>query len=129
MNDNHDAPIARHPRVFKTYELLNRHYWWLSQLKDVKMYVKGCSACQQNKALRQKKAAPLNPHTPPESPWESISLDVIGLLPESNGFNAILSVIDQFSKNDLPYPDDYRVIDKRIDQYIPKTDPEIARNP
>ena len=25
-------------------------------------------------------------------------LDVIGLLPESNGFNAILSVIDQFSK-------------------------------
>ena len=62
------------------------------------MYVKGCSACQQNKASRQKKATPLNPHTPPESPWESISLDVIGLLPESNGFNAILSVIDRFSK-------------------------------
>ena len=94
LNDNHDAPIAGHPEVFKTYELLNLYYWWPSQLKDVKTYVKGCSACQQNKASRQKKAAPLNPHTPPESPWESISLDIIGPLPESNGFNAILSVID-----------------------------------
>ena len=98
LNDNHDAPIAGHPGVFKTYELINCHYWWPSQLKDVKMYVKGCSTCQQNKASRQKKAALLNPHTPPESPWESISLDIIGPLPESNGFNAILSVIDQFSK-------------------------------
>ena len=78
LNDNHDAPIARHPGVFKTYELINHHYWWPSQLKDIKMYVKGCSTCQQNKALRQKKAAPLNPHRLPESPWESILLDVIG---------------------------------------------------
>ena len=28
LNDNHDAPIAGHPGVFKTYELLNPHYWW-----------------------------------------------------------------------------------------------------
>ena len=98
LKDNHDAPIAGHPEVFKTYELLNHHYWWPSQLKDVKTYVKGCSTCQQNKASRQKKAALLNPHMPPELPWESILLDIIGPLPESNGFNAILSVIDQFSK-------------------------------
>ena len=97
-DDNHDAPIASYPGVFKTCELLNHYYWWLSQLRDVKTYVKGCSACQQNKALRQKKATPLNPHTLPESPWESISLDIIKPLPESNGFNAILSVIDRFSK-------------------------------
>ena len=94
LHDNHDMPIVGHPRVFKTYKLINRHYWWLSQLRDVKTYVKGCITCQQNKASRQKKAAPLNPHPPPESPWESISLDIIGPLPESNGFNAILSVID-----------------------------------
>ena len=95
LNNHHDAPIARHPGVFKTYELLNHHYWWPSQLKDIKTYVKGCSTCQQNKASRQKKAAPLNPHTLPNSPWESILLDIIGPLPESN---AILLVIDQFSK-------------------------------
>ena len=48
--------------------------------------------------MRQKKAAPLNPHMPPELPWESISLDIIGPLPDSNGYNTILSVIDQLSK-------------------------------
>ena len=98
LNDNHNAPIAGHLGVFKTYELINHYYWWPSQLKDVKAYVKGCFTCQQNKASRQKKATLLNPHTPPELPWESISLDIIGPLPESNGFNAILSVIDHFSK-------------------------------
>ena len=101
--------IAGHPRVFKTHELINRHYWWLSQLRDVKTYVKGCITCQQNKASRQKKAAPLNPHPLPESPWESISLDIIGLLPKSNGFDAILSVIDRFSKMIclIPKPQSY----------------------
>ena len=98
LHDNHDMPIAGHPRIFKTYELINQHYWWPSQLRDIKTYVKGCITCQQNKASRQKKAALLNPHPPPESFWESISLDIIGPLPEYNGFNAILSVINQFSK-------------------------------
>ena len=98
MNDNHDVPIAGHPGVFKTYKLINCCYWWPSQLKDIKTYVEGCSTCQQNKALRQKKAALFNPHMPTESPWESISIDIIGPLPKSNGLNAILSVIDQFSK-------------------------------
>ena len=77
LNDNHDAPIAGHPGVFKTYELLNCHYWWPSQLKDVKTYVKECSTCQQNKVSRQKKATLLNPHMLPELPWESILLDII----------------------------------------------------
>ena len=94
MSGNHDVPIAGHPDIFKTYELINHHYWWPSQLKDVKTYVKGCVTCKQNEALRQKGATLLNPHPPPESPWESISLDIIGLLPKSNGFNAILSIID-----------------------------------
>ena len=60
LNDNHDTPIAGHPKVFKTYELINCYYWWPSQLKDIKTYVKGCSTCQQNKVSRQKKATPLN---------------------------------------------------------------------
>ena len=172
LNNNYDAPIAGHPRVFKTYKLINWYYWWLSQLKDIKTYIEGCSTCQQNKASRQKKATPLNPHPLPESPWESILLDIIGLLPESNGFNAILSVIDQFSKmihlipspatrvtlgihinrhyrataqvqwiqchlishwpilqDDLPYSNNHRVINERIDQHLPKTDLEAAWNP
>ena len=41
---------------------------------------------------------PLHPHSIPEGPWQEVSADLIGPLPESKGFNAVLAVIDQFSK-------------------------------
>jgi len=47
---------------------------------------------------RQAKANPLHPHNTPTSPWQDISADLIGPVPESKGFNAILAVIDWFSK-------------------------------
>jgi transposase InsO family protein len=34
----------------------------------------------------------------PGGPWEDISADLISPLPESKGHNAILAIIDQFSK-------------------------------
>ena len=98
LYDNHDAPIAGHPGIFKTEELIRRQYWWPTLGSDVKKYVKGCDSCQRNKASRQSKATELHPHEVPTTPWESISLDIIGPVPESRGYNAILAVIDRFSK-------------------------------
>jgi hypothetical protein len=98
MRDMHDAPVAGHPGVFRTDELIRRQYWWPSLLTDVKKYVKGCDACQRNKAIRQKKSAPLHPHDIPQGPWQEISADLIGPLPESKGSNAILAITDRFSK-------------------------------
>jgi len=46
----------------------------------------------------QAKANPLHPHNTPTSPWQDISADLIGPVLESKGFNAILAIIDQFSK-------------------------------
>ena len=34
----------------------------------------------------------------PQCPWEIISVDIIGPLPESQGNNAILTIVDRFSK-------------------------------
>ena len=42
--------------------------------------------------------APLQPHNVPEGPWHTIALDLIGPLPESQGYDAILTVIDKFTK-------------------------------
>jgi hypothetical protein len=41
---------------------------------------------------------PLQPNTILQSPWEIISVDIIGPLPKSQGKNTILTVVDQFSK-------------------------------
>ena len=40
----------------------------------------------------------LQPHNVPEGPWHTIALDLIGPLPKSNGYDAILTVIDKFTK-------------------------------
>ena len=98
MKENHDTPIAGHPGISKSQELIKRNYWWPKMNQDIEQYVKGCDACQRNKSSRQLKATELKPHEMPTTPWESISVDLIGPIPESKGFNAILAVIDQFSK-------------------------------
>ena len=34
----------------------------------------------------------------PEGPWQEISIDTIGPLPKSNGMDAIMVIVDQFTK-------------------------------
>jgi len=45
-----------------------------------------------------KKARELYPLKTPEEPWKEISIDVIGPLPKSNDKNAIVVIMDQFTK-------------------------------
>jgi len=41
-----------------------------------------------------KKAAPLHPLSTPKTPWEEISIDIIGPLPRLEDKDAILVVVD-----------------------------------
>ena len=52
-------------------------------------YVDGCIKCQEDKIDRQPLHTPLNPHNIPKQPWQKVTADIIGPLPEYNGFNAI----------------------------------------
>ena len=98
MFKHHDTPVAGHAGQWHAHELLAQTYWWPTMLSDTKSYVEGCEACQRNKINRQRKHAPLHPHATPELPWEEAAADVIGPLPESNGYNAILVVTDKLYK-------------------------------
>jgi len=98
IRNNHDSPLAGHPGRFKTHELVTRDFWWPGIQKDIRVYVEGCIACQRSKAKRSKPAAPLVPNEVPSHPWEIVSIDMIGPLPESKGFDAILVIVDRFTK-------------------------------
>ena len=67
-------------------------------LEDIKRYVASCEKCQANKPNQQPKRNNLHPNEVPIGPWEVISIDLIGLLPESSGYNGILVIVDHFSK-------------------------------
>ena len=57
----------------------------------------GCTLCQQNKICTTKKKTPLYciPRDPSMRPFNVIALDFITQLPKANGYNAILTIMDQ----------------------------------
>ena len=96
---NHSVPLAGHPGPEKTIELIKRRFYWPKMDEWIKEYVQSCNECQQHKARRGKTQPPLEPLAIPEGPWEHITMDFITGLPEvESGENAILTVVDKFSK-------------------------------
>ena len=98
IQENHDHPLAEHPGIRRTRDLILAKYYWPTIRKDIEKYVEGCDKCQKTKSVTKAAKTPLQPNTVPQCPWEIISVDIIGPLPESQGKNAILTIVDRFSK-------------------------------
>ena len=94
----HDSMLAGHPGRAQTLELVERGYYWPSMKMFINLYIQQCVNCQQNKNRHTRLHGKLQPLPIPEQPWKFISYDYIPDLPESNGFNAILVVVDRFTK-------------------------------
>ena len=103
-----------HPGVDKTLEMMTQNYWWPRMKKDIQRYVTSCNTCQTVKPDRRAKAAPLRPNEIPEGPWQTISMDMMGPLLESKGFDTILVVVDRFTKKSFFLPTNSTVTSKGI---------------
>ena len=66
--------------------------------ETIKRYVKNCDTCQRSKAVRHAPYGLLQPNEVPDQPWRSITMDFITDLPESDGYDTILVVIDRLTK-------------------------------
>ena len=98
LKENHDLVDMRHLGQHKMLEVIKRTYWWPGLKEDIKKYMQGCFKCQQNKVEHQKKAGELHPLEIPEGPWQEISIDIVEPLPKSNGMDAIVVIVDWFTK-------------------------------
>ena len=67
--------------------------------QDVKAFVKQCSICQQSKHTNTHPMGLLQPLLIPEGVRRDLSMDFIEGLPKSDGFSAILVVIDRLTKH------------------------------
>ncbi len=90
--------MAGHPGIEKTKELVLREYWWPKMKKDIEAYICACKTCQRTKSSTQAKAAPLHPNAIPSRPWTHISVNMVTGLPMCKGYDAILMIVDCFSK-------------------------------
>ena len=79
-------------------ELVKQNYWWPRLKEDIKKYIQRCFKCQQNKIQHQKKSKELHPLNILQEPWQEISINIIGPLPKSNGMDAIVVIVDRFTK-------------------------------
>ncbi|SJL05181.1 uncharacterized protein ARMOST_08549 [Armillaria ostoyae] len=104
LQNNHDHILAGHFGQNRTLELVQRNYTWPQMHEYVCHYVKSCTICGRNKTPRHRPYGLLKPLPVPEHPWDSISMDFIEQLPDSNGFTAILVVIDRASKQAIFIP-------------------------
>lgn len=98
MKAHHTATDVGHPGQAKTIELITRNYWWPSLTSDVKQFIRECLRCQQTKTFPAKPLGLLTPNPIPIAPWENLSVDLIVGLPDSQGFDSILVIVDRFTK-------------------------------
>jgi Integrase zinc binding domain len=92
----HDHKTAGHPGITRTLALVAKDYWWLNMLAFVKVYIQGCSVCQSTKSGTMRPKVPLVPISPQQThvPFGTITLDLITNLPESKGYDLILTITD-----------------------------------
>src|SRR5258705_2929706 len=99
VHTHHDSMMTSHPGQWKTLELVSCNYWWPGISCFVASYMAGCNVCNHCKSFLTQKVGKLTPNRIPTCHWEVISVDIIGELPESKGYNAILVAVDRLSKH------------------------------
>jgi len=95
---HHDTPVGGHGGQWKIVELVTHNFWWPGVTKEIKRYMKGYDAYQQNKNHTEQPASKLMPNSILEKPWTHISADFITKLPLAQGYNLILVVVDRLTK-------------------------------
>lgn len=85
LSEFHNSPLGGHSGMKATLSRLTASFAWPQMAKDVKLFVKNCITCQQNKPFNQKPMGLLQPLPIPTQVWEDIAMDFITHLPPAKG--------------------------------------------
>ncbi|XP_022819396.1 uncharacterized protein LOC111351609 [Spodoptera litura] len=106
LRENHDIPIAGHLGSNRMLKRIQENFYWKNMRTDIENFVKKCVQCQTNKALRQINRAPMQITSTSTQPFQRISLDIVGPLPEAGPakLRYILTIQDDLTKFSSAYP-------------------------
>ena len=94
----HDAPTTRHQGQAKMLDLVARNFCCPTLWKYVNRYINGCNIFQQSKPSHHAPYGLLQPILAAEMPWKHVTTEFIVKLPNNNGYNTILVVVDKNTK-------------------------------
>lgn len=105
LNEIHNEQgEAAHSGYFKTYNRISNIYYWPKMSRDVKRFVLTCDVCQKIKPRKHAPVGLLQSIAVPDQPFQVVTMDFIPWLPESNGFNSILVIVDKLTKYGIFIP-------------------------
>lgn len=94
----HDSFETGHAGKHKLYEVVSRDWWWPNLSKDCARFTRNCHGCKRNQVSKLRYQGALKPLPLPIQRWRDISVDFIGPLPLSNGFDCIMVTVDRLTK-------------------------------
>lgn len=94
----HARAIGGHFGVPVTHRRMKQLFAWKGMKAKMHIFVQNCVICQQAKPDRAKLQGLLQPVQVPPSAWHTVSMDFVEDLPKSSHANAILVVVDKFTK-------------------------------
>ncbi len=90
----HEAPMAGHLGINKTYQKILQNFYWPGLKRDVKSFCQSCHACQLVGKLNQNSPlAPLKPIPAFSEPFSQVIIDCVGPLPKTKAGHQYLLTI------------------------------------
>lgn len=96
LKECHDDPKSSHQGVQKTIDRVMDRYYWPGVSRDVKEYVKKCEICRMSKTDNIKAPGLMGKAKQAQTPWQVISMDLLGPFPRSQQGNSYLLVISDW---------------------------------
>ena len=99
LRETHNSPWeSAHAGSSRLFHRLAARFYWPRMWADIVAFTKTCDVCQKIKPDKRGPNGRLFPHSIPLLPFEVVSLDLITGLPKSEGYNAVLVIVDKLTK-------------------------------
>ena len=102
---HHESEFHGHSGALRTMALIKRDYVCSHPRHYVERYILSCDVCQAAKSRRVDTARQSRPLAVPDTKWHSVSINWVSGLPSTvRGHDAIMTVVDRFSKRGMFIP-------------------------
>jgi hypothetical protein len=103
----YNNPIISYSDKSKKFEILNRYYYWLKNYAAVRRYIRFCQICRRAKISKHAFYGGLKSLPIFADRWKDILIDFVTGFPISDKYDAILIIVDHFTK--MKYLIPYRI--------------------
>ena len=93
LEELHDNVLSGHLGFQKTFTKIRERFYWNRMEMSVRKYVNSCKSCQERKPEPGLKKGELQPMEYPTTPFEMVSMDIMGSLTETPRKNRYIIVM------------------------------------